>query len=125
MTRILFKKIGNVKEIFHPKMGKIKDRNYRDLVDAEEYKIKWKEYMEGLYKRSIDERVNNSGVVRYPEPDIMECEVKWALRSTDVDEASGCDGIPVELFKTLKDDVIKVLNSVYQQIWKAQQWPRD
>ena len=81
--------------------------------------------MDGLYKRIIDERVNNYGVAGHPEPNILECEVKWALGSTDVVEASGCDGIPVELFKTLKDDVIKMLNSVYQQIWKAQQWPQD
>ena len=120
-----FRKIGNIKETFHPKMGKIKDRNCRDLVDAEEYKIKWKEYMEGLYKRGFNEWVNYYGVVSHLEPDILECEVKSALGSTDVDEGSGCDGISVELFKTLKDDVIKVLNSVCQQIWKTRQWPWD
>ena len=81
--------------------------------------------MEELYKKDLNELDNYDGVVSHPEPDILECEVKWALGSTAVNKASGCDGIPVELFKTLKDDAIKVLHSICQQIWKTQQWPQD
>ena len=121
-TRDLFRKTGNIKEIFHPKIGTIKDRNSRDLVDAEEIKKRRKEYMEELYKKDLNELDYYDAVVSHPEPDILEHEVKWALGSTAVNKASGCDGIPVELFKTLKDDAIKVLHSVCQQIWKTQQW---
>ena len=81
--------------------------------------------MEELYKKDLNEPDYYDGVVSHPEPDILECEVKWALGSTAVNKASGCDGIPVELFKTLKDDAIKVLHSICQQIWKTQQWPQD
>ena len=119
-TRDLFRKTGNIKEIFHPKIGTIKDRNSRDLVDAEEIK-RWKEYMEELYKKDLNELDYYDAVVSHPEPDILEHEVKWALGSTAVNKASGCDGIPVELFKTVKDDTIKVLLSISQQIWKTQQ----
>ena len=120
-TRDLFRKTGNIKEIFHPKIGTIKDRNSRDLVDAEEIKKRRKEYMEELYKKDLNELDYYDAVVSHPEPDILEHEVKWALGSTAVNKASGCDGIPVELFKTVKDDTIKVLLSISQQIWKTQQ----
>ena len=104
-------------------MGTIKDKNSRDLVDAEEIKKRWKEYMEELYNKDPDEVHPNpddyQGVVSYPEPDIMESVVKWALESTSVNKVSGCDRILVELFKTLKDDSMKVLHSMCQQIWKT------
>ena len=106
-------------------MGTITDRNDRDLEEAEEIKKRWKEYTEELYKKDPDELYDSSGVVSHPEPNILECEVNWALGSTAINKASGCDGIPVELFKTLKDDAIKVLHSICQQIWKTQQWPQD
>ena len=105
-------------------MDTIKERNGGDLVDAEDLKKRWKEYREE-YKKDLNEPGYCSDVVSHPEPDILECEVKLALGSTAVNKASGCDGIPVELFKTLKDDAIKVLHSIYQQIWKTQQWPQD
>ena len=124
-TRDLFKKIGNIKGTFHPKMDTIKDRNGRDLVDAEEIKKRWKEYTEELYKKDLNELDNYDGMVSYPEPDILECEVKWTLGSTAVNKASGYDGIPIELLKTLKDDAVKVLHSICPQIWKTQQWPQD
>ena len=88
-TRDLFRKIGNTKGTFHPKMGTIKDRNGRDLVDSEEIKKRWKEYMEELYKKSLNELGYYDGVVSHPEPDILECEIKWALGSTSVNKASG------------------------------------
>ena len=94
-------------------------------MDTEEIKKKWKEYMEELYKKDLNELDCYDGVISQPEPDILESEVKWALGSTAVKKAHGCTGIPVELFKTLQDDVIKVLHSLYQQIWKTQQWPQD
>ena len=97
-------------------MGTIKDRNGRDLVDAKEIKKRWKEYMEEWYKKDLNEPDYYNGVVSHPEPDILECEVKWSLGSTVVNIASGCDGIPVELFKTLKNDAIKVFQSICQQI---------
>ena len=101
------------------------DKNGRDLVDAEEIKKRWKEYMEELYKKDPNELDNYDGVVSHPEPDILESKVKWALGNTSFNKASGCNGIPVELFKTLKDDAIKALHSICQQIWKTQQWPQD
>ena len=103
----------------------MKGRNCRDLIYAKEIKKRWKEYMEELYKKDINKPDNYDGVAGHPEPDILKCKVKWAFRSTAVNKASGCDGIPVELFKTLKDDAIKVLHSICQQIWKTQQWPQD
>ena len=93
-------------------MGTIKDVNGRDLVEAEEIKRRWKEYMEELYKKDPDEPYDYDGVVSHPQPDIREGEVKWALGSTAVNKASGCDEIPVKLFKTLKDDAVKVLHSI-------------
>ena len=109
---------------FCPKKCTVKDKNGGDLVDAEEIKNRWKEYMEELYKKDLNEPDYYDGVVSHPEPDILECEVKWALR-TAVNKASGYNEIPAELFKTIKDDAIKVLHSLCQQIWKTQQWPQD
>ena len=123
-TRHLLGKTGNIKGTFCPKMGTIKNRNGRDLIEAEEIQKRWKEYMEELYKKDVNEQDYYDVVISHPEPDILECEVKW-LGSTAVNKANGCDGIPVELFKTLKDDAIKVLHSACQQIWKTQQWPQD
>ena len=94
-------------------MGTIKDRDGRDLIDTEEIEKKWKEYTEELYKKDTDGLGDYDGIVSHPEPDILESEVKWALGSTAVNKTSGCDGIPVELFKTLKEDVIKVLHSIW------------
>ena len=102
-------------------MGTIKDKQGRDLVDAEEIKKRWEEYTEELYKKDLNETDYYDGVVSHPEPDILECEIKWALRSSAVNKASGCDKIPAELFKSLKEDAIKVLHSLCQQIWKTQQ----
>ena len=106
-------------------MGTIKDKQGRDLVDAEEIKKRWEEYTEELYKKDLNETDYYDGVVSHPEPDILECEIKWALRSSAVNKASGCDKIPAELFKSLKEDAIKVLHSLCEQIWKTQQWPQD
>ena len=106
-------------------MGTIKDRNGRDLVGAEEIEKRLKRYMDELYDKDLNKLDNYDGVVSHPEPDILECEVKWALKSTAVNKASGCVGIPGELFKTLKNGVITVLHSKCQQIWKIEQWPQD
>ena len=119
------KKIGNIKGAFHPKMGTIKDKNGRDIVNTEEIRKRWKEYTEELYKRDLNELDYYDGVISHAEPDILECKVKWALRSTAVNKASGCDEIPAELFKSLKEDATKVLHSLYQQVWKTQQWLQD
>ena len=106
-------------------MGTIKDKNGRDLVDAEKIKKRWKGYTEELYKKDLNEPDYYDSVVSHLEPDILECEVKWALRSTAVNKASGCDDILAELFKYLKDDAIKVLHSLCQKIWKTQLWSQD
>ena len=106
-------------------MGKIKGRNSKDLMEAEGIKKRWKEYIEELHKKDFNDLDNHNGVVTHLEPDILECEVKWALEGTAAYEASGGNGIPVESFKILKDDSIKVLHSVCQQTWKSQQWPQD
>ena len=108
----LFMKIENVKGTFQEKMGAVMDSNDRDLVNAEEIKKRWKEYMEELYKKDLNEPDYYDGVVSHPEPDFLEYEVKWALASTAVSKVSRCDEIPVELFRTLKDDAIKVLHSI-------------
>ena len=123
-TRDLFKKIRDTKEKFHAKMGSIKDRNGRDLTEAEGIKKRWQEYTEELYK-DLRDPGNHDGVITHLEPDILECEVKWALESITTNKACGGDGIPVELFQILKDDAVKVLHSICQQIWKTQQWPQD
>ena len=113
------------KGIFHAKMGAIKDRNGMDLTEAEDIKKRWQEYTEELYKKDLHDPDNHNGVIAHLEPDILECEVKWALESITTNKASGCDGIPVDLFQILKDDTVKVLHSVCQHISKTQQWPQD
>ena len=124
-TKDLFKKIRETKGTFHTKMGSIKDKNYRDLTEAEDIKKRWQEYTEELYKKDLHYQDNQDGVITHLEPDILECEVKWALESITMNKASGGDGIPVELFQILRDDTVKVLHSICQQIWKTQQWPQD
>ena len=124
-TRDLFKKIRDTKGTFHAKMGTIKDRNGIYITEAEDIKKRWQEYTEELYKKYLNDPGNYNGVITHLEPDILECEVKWALGSITTNKASGGDGIPVELFQILKDDVVKVLHSICQQIWKTQQWPWD
>ena len=121
-ARDLFKKIKDTKGTFHAKMGSIKERNGMDLTEAENIKKRWQEYTEELYKRDQD---NHDGVLTHLKPDILECEVKWALESITMKKASGGHGIPVELFQILKDDAVKVLHSICQHIWKIQQWPQD
>ena len=96
-----------------------------DLTEAEDIKKRWQQYTEELYKKDLHDPDNHDGVITHLEPDILECEVKWALESITVNKASGGDGIPVELFLILKDDAVKVLQSIYQQLWKTQQWPQD
>ena len=123
-TTDLFKKIRDTKGTFHAKMGSIKDRNGMDLTEAEDINKRWQEYTEELYKKDLHNQDNHYGVITHLEPDILECEVKWALESITLNKASGGDGIPVELFQILKDDVVKVLHSICQEIWKTQQWPR-
>ena len=120
-TRDLFKKIRNTKGTFHAKMGLINDRNGMDLTEAEDIKKRWQEYTEELYKKDLHNPDNHDGVTTQLKPDILEYEVKWALESITMNKASGGDGIPVELFQILKDDAVKVLHSVCQQIWKTQQ----
>ena len=115
-TRDLFKKIKDTKGTFQAKMGSIKDRNGMDLTEAEDTKKRWQEYTVGLYKKDLHDPDNHGGVITHLEPDILECEVKWALGSITTNEASGGDGIPVELFQILKDDAVKVLHSIFQQI---------
>ena len=121
-TKDLFKKIRDTKGTFHAKMGTIKNRNVMDLTEAEDIKKRWQEYAE-LYRKVLHNPENHSGVLTHLEPDILECEVKWALGSITTNKASEGDGIPVELFQILKDDAVKVLHSICQQIWKIQQWP--
>ena len=124
-TRDLFKKIRDTKGTFHAKMGTVKDRNNMDLTEAEDIKKRWQEYTEELYKKYLNNPDKQNGVITHLEPDILECEVKWALGSITMNKASGGDGIPVKLFQILKDDAVKVLHSICQQIWKTQQWPQD
>ena len=121
-TGDLFKKIRDIKGTFHAKMGSIKDRNDMDLTEAEDTKKRWQEYTE-LYKKDLQNQDNHDDVITHLEPDILECEVKWVLESITTNKASGGDGIPVELFQIMKDDAVKVLHSICQQIWKIQQWP--
>ena len=123
-TRDLFKKIGDTKGTYHAKMGLIKDRNGMDLTEAEDIKKRWQEYTEELYKNDFHDPDNHNGVITHLEPDIWECEVKWALGSITKNKAGGDDGIPVELFQILKDDAVKVLLSIQRQSWKTQ-WPQD
>ena len=106
-------------------MGTIKDRNGMDLTEAEDIKKRWQENTEEPYKKDLHSPDNHDGVTTHLEPDILESEVKWALGSTTMNKASGGDEIPVELFQILKDDAMKILHSICQQIWKTQQWPQD
>ena len=120
-TRDLFKKIRDTKGTFHAKMGSIKDRNGMDLTEAEDIKKRGQEYTEELYKKELHDPDNHDGVITHLETDILEHEVKWALESITTNKASGGDEIPFELFQILKDDAVKVLHSIGQQIWKTQQ----
>ena len=124
-TRDLFKKIRDSKGTFHAKMGIIKDRNCMDLTEAEHIKKRQQEYTEELYKKHLHDPDNHNDVISHLEPDILGTEVKWALGSTTINKASEGDGIPVELFQILKDDTVKVLHSILQQIWKTQQGTQD
>ena len=124
-TKDLFKKIRDTKGTIHSKMGTRKDRNGMDLTEEEDIKKRWQEYTEELYKKDLQDPDNLNGVITHLEPDILECEVKWALESITTNKVSGGDGIPVELLQILKDDAVKVLHSICQQIWKTQQWPQD
>ena len=120
-TRDLLKEIRDTKGTFHAKMGLIKDRNGMDLTEAEDIKKRWQEYTEELYKKDLHDTDDHDAVITHLEPDILECEVKWALESIIMNKASGGDGIPVELYQILKDDSVKVLHSICQEIWKTQQ----
>ena len=121
----LFKKIRDTKGTFHAKMGTIKDRNGMDLTEEEDIKKRWHEYTKELYKKDLNCLDNQDGVITHLEPDILECEVKWALERITTNKASGDDRIPAELFQIIKTDAVKVLHSVCQQTWKTQQWPQD
>ena len=124
-TRDIVKKIRHTKGTFHAEMGTIKDRNCMDLTEAEDIKKRWQEYTEELCKKDLNDPDNHDGVITHLEPDILECEVKGALESITTHKGSGGDEIPVELFQILKDDAVKVLNSICQQLWKTQQWPQE
>ena len=123
-TRDLFRKIRDTKGTFHAKMGSIKDRNGMGLTEADDTKKRWQESTE-LYKKDLHDPGNHDGVNTHLLPDILECEVKWALESITMNKVSGGDGIPVELFQILENDAVKVRHSICQQIWKTQQWPQD
>ena len=120
-TRDLFKKIQDTKGTFHAKMGTIKDRKSMNLIEAEDIKMRCQEYKEELYKKDVNDPDNHNGVITDLETDILECKVKWALRSSTANKATEGVGIPAELFKILKDDAVKVLHSIHQQIRKTQQ----
>ena len=122
-TRDLFKKIRDTKGTFLIKTGTIKDRKRMELREAEDIKKRWQEYTEELYKKYLHDPDNHDGMITHIEPDILECEVKWALGSITMNKAGGGDGIAAEIFQILKDDAGKVLHSICQQIWKTQQWP--
>ena len=124
-TRDIFKKIRDTKGTFHAKMGSIKNRNGVDRTEAEDIKKRWQEQTEELYKKDLHDPDNHYDVITHLEPDILECEVKWALESITMNKASGGDRILVKLFQILKDGAVKVLHSICQQIWKTQQWPQD
>ena len=124
-TRDLFNKIRDTKGTFHAKMGSIKDRNGMDLTETEDIKKQQQEYTEKLYKKDLHDPDNQDGMITHLQPDILECEVKWAFGSITMNKVSEGDGIPVELSRILKDDTVKVLHSICQQSWKTQQWPQD
>ena len=119
-TRELFKKLGDTKGTFHAKMGSTKDRNGLDLTEEEEIKERWQEYTEELYKKQLNDRDNHDGVITHLKPEILECEVKWALGRITTNKASGGNGIPAELFQNLKDDAVRSTALIWQQIWKTQ-----
>ena len=121
-TRDVFKKFRDTKGTFHAKRGTIKDRKGMDLTEKEDIKTRWQEYTEELYKTDLHDSDNHNAVITHLEPDILEYEVKWALESITTNIASGGDGILVELFQIPKDDAVKVLHSICQQIWKTQHW---
>ena len=123
-TRNLFKQIGDIKGTFHARMGMIKDRNVMALREAEEIKKRWQECTE-VYKKSLNDLDNHGGMVIHLESEVLGCKVKWALGSITMNKVSGCDGILAELFQILKDDPVKMLSSICQQIQKTQQWPQD
>ena len=120
-TRDFFKKIRDTKGTFHAKIGTINDRNGIDLTETEDIKKRWQEYAEELYKKDLHDPDNHHSVITQLESDTLECVVKWVLGSITTNKASGGDGIPVELFQIRKDDAVKVLHSICQHIWKAQQ----
>ena len=122
-TSNLFKKIRGTKGIFHAKIGPIKDINGMNLIEAGNIKKRWQEYTELLCKKDLHDPDNHNGMITYLKPDILECEVEWALGSITMNKASGGGRIPAELFQIRKDDAVKVLHSIRQQIWKTQQWP--
>ena len=124
-TRDLFKKIGDIRGTLRARIGMTEDRSSKNITEAEEIKERWQEYIEKLNQKGLNDPDNHDGVITHLEPDILECEVKWALESITTNKASGGDGIPVELFQILKDDAVKVLHSICQQIWKTQEWPQD
>ena len=124
-TRALFKKIRDTKGTFHAKMGSIKNRNGMDLTEAEDIIKRQQENTKERYRKDLHDPDNHNCMITHLEPNILESEVKWALGSITMNKASGGDGIPVELFQILKDDAVKVLHSICQQIWKTQQWPQD
>jgi len=117
-TRDLFKKMRDTKGTLHAKMGTIKDRYGMDLREVKDIKKRWQEYTEELHKKDFHDPDNDDGVITHLEPDILECKVKWALESITANKTGGGDGIPVDLLKILKDDAVKVLHSICQQIWK-------
>ena len=123
-TRDLFKKSRDTKGTFHAKMSTVKDRNGMDLIEAEDIKKRWQECTE-LYRKDLNDPDNHDGVITHLEPDILKCKLKWALGSITTNKASSGDGIPAEIFQILKGNVVKVLHSICQQIWKTQQWPQD
>ena len=123
--RDLFKKMRDTNGTFYTKVGSIQDRNGMDRTEAEDIKKRWQEYTEELYKKDLHDPGNHNGVITHLEPDIVEHEDKGTLKGITVNKDSGGDGIPVELFQILKDDAVKVLHSICQQIWKTRQWPQD
>ena len=124
-SRDLFKKIRDFKGTFHAKMGSIKERSRTDLTKTEDIKKKWQEYTGELNKKHLNDPDNHDAVITHLEPDILECEVRWALGSITTNKASGGDRIPAELFQIPKGGAVKVLHSICQQIWRTQQWPQD
>ena len=124
-TRDLFKKIRDIKSTFHANIGSVKDRNGMDLTEEEDIKKRWQEYTEELYQKDLHYPDNHDGVITHLEPDVLEYEVKLALECITMNKASGDEGIPVELFQILKEDAVKMLHSIGQEIWKTQKWPQD